>query len=170
MKIVQLRGVQIGTNPPKVIVPIVERTTAAIVGKAEILKGLALHVVEWRADFYEDVFDINQVRDTLSLLRATLDEIPILFTFRTKKEGGEKSIDMNAYTALNQAVAQSGFADAVDVEIFSGDDVVRANIQNIRRAGVIVVGSSHDFDKTPDKANLLYRLRKMQDFGVDFLK
>ena len=97
-------------------------------------------------------------------------ETPILFTFRTRKEGGEKEIDMEAYTALNTAVAQSGDADAVDVEVFSGDEVVRRNIQAIHAAGKAVVGSNHDFGGTPDKADLLFRLRKMQELGADIPK
>ena len=105
-----------------------------------------------------------------SQLRRELGEKPILFTFRTKKEGGEKEIDMSAYTALNKAMAESGYVDAVDVEIFSGDDVVKENIANIHAAGKAVVGSNHDFFGTPDKADLLYRLRKMQDLGADLPK
>lgn len=35
---------------------------------------------------------------------------------------------MEQYTALNLAVAASGDADLIDVEIFSGDGVVKANI------------------------------------------
>lgn len=54
---------------------------------------------------------------------------------------------MEAYTALNTAVAQSGDADAVDVEVFSGDEVVRRNIQAIHAAGKAVVGSNHDFGR-----------------------
>ncbi|MCI8914386.1 MAG: type I 3-dehydroquinate dehydratase [Lawsonibacter sp.] len=170
MKTVKLRGVEVGAGMPKVIVPIVAAGRAGIVEKAKEFKNHALDVVEWRVDFYEDVFDTEKVLETLKELRAALGETPILFTFRTKKEGGEKEIDMEAYIALNTAVAQSGNADAVDVEIFSGDDVVRRCIDAAHAAGVAVVGSNHDFGKTPDKADLLYRLRKMQDMNADIPK
>ena len=170
MKTVKLRGVEVGSGTPKVIVPIVAATQEGILEKAREFKAHDLHVVEWRVDFYEDVFDQAKVLETLKLLRAELGETPILFTFRTRKEGGEKEIGMDAYTALNTAVAQSGDADAVDVEIFSGDDVVRRCIQSIHEAGKVVVGSNHDFDKTPGKADLIYRLRKMQDLGADIPK
>lgn len=170
MKTVKLRGVEVGAGMPKVIVPIVAADRAGIVEKAKEFKNHALDVVEWRVDFYEDVFDTGKVLKTLEELRAALGETPILFTFRTKKEGGEKEIDMEAYIALNTAVAQSGNADAVDVEIFSGDDVVHRCIDAAHAAGVAVVGSNHDFGKTPDKADLLYRLRKMQDMNADIPK
>ena len=56
------------------------------------------------------------------------------------------------------------------MEIFSGDEVVRANVTAIHAARRIVVGSNHDFHGTPDKADLLYRLRRMQDMGADIPK
>lgn len=170
MKTVKIRNLEIGTGAPKVIVPIVGKTRAEILSKGNELASIPLHVVEWRADFYEDVFQIPEVLETLKQLRAVLGDIPILFTFRTKKEGGEKEIFSADYTALNQAVAESGDADAVDVEIFSGDEVVAENIANIHNAGKIVVGSNHDFHRTPTQADLIYRLRKMQDMGADIPK
>lgn len=170
MKTVKLRNIEVGTGVPKVIVPIVGKTRDEILSKGRELTRIPLHVVEWRVDFYEDVFDTSKVLDTLKQLRATLGETPILFTFRTKKEGGEKEISMADYTALNTAVAQSGDADAVDVEIFSGDYVVAKNIEAIHAAGKVVVGSNHDFHKTPSQADLIYRMRKMQDMGADLPK
>ena len=170
MKTVKIRNLEIGTGAPKGIVPIVGKTRAEILSKGNELASIPLHVVEWRADFYEDVFQIPEVLETLKQLRAILGDIPILFTFRTKKEGGEKEISSADYTALNQAVAESGDADAVDVEIFSGDEVVAENIANIHNAGKIVVGSNHDFHRTPTQADLIYRLRKMQDMGADIPK
>lgn len=170
MKTVILRNVEVGCGKPKVIVPVVGKTREEILTKARELADVPFHVVEWRVDFYEDVFDLPKVLDTLKELRAVLGEKPILFTFRTKKEGGEREITMDAYTTLNTAVARSGNADAIDVEIFSGDDVVKANMDAIHAAGKVVVGSNHDFGKTPDKADLIYRLRKMQDLGADIPK
>ena len=161
---------EIGAGMPKVIVPIVAKDAAGIEAKGKELTAYTMDVVEWRVDFYEDVFDIEKTVETGKKLRAALGDTPILFTFRTKKEGGEKEIDMDTYTALNKAIAESGYVDAIDVEIFSGDDVVKTNIDNIHAAGKVVVGSNHDFFKTPDKDDLICRLKKMQDMGADIPK
>lgn len=170
MKTVYLKNVEVGAGVPKVIVPIVAATAKGIVERAESFQGIPLHVVEWRVDFYHDALKIEKVLETLAQLRQTLGETPILFTFRTKKEGGEKNISMEQYTALNKAVAESGMVEAIDVEIFSGDDVVRRNVENIHAAGVAVVGSNHEFKSTPSEADIIYRLRKEQDMGCDILK
>ena len=170
MNTVTVRNTVIGEGTPKIIVPIVASSADEIAAKGTELRTHMPDVVEWRADFYDDVFDIVKVLDTLKRLRKALGDVPILFTFRTKKEGGEKEIDMDLYTRLNTAVAESGDADLVDVEIFSGDDVVRANIDAIHAAGCKVVGSNHDFFGTPAKADLICRLRKMQDMGADLPK
>lgn len=170
MKTVKLRGVTIGSGSPKIIVPIVGKTREEILDKGTQLTAIALHMVEWRVDFYENAKSIPDVLDTLKALRTVLKEIPILFTFRTANEGGEKEISMNDYTRLNQAIALSGDADAIDIEIFSGDDVVMENIANIHAAGKVVVASSHDFHKTPDKDDLVARMRKMQNMGADIPK
>ena len=170
MKTVYLKNVEVGAGVPKVIVPIVAATAQGIIEKAESFRGIPFHVVEWRVDFYHDALNIEKVLDTLAKLREALGETPILFTFRTKKEGGEKNITMEQYTALNKAVAESGNVEAIDLEIFSGDDVVRENVENIHNAGVAVVGSNHEFKHTPSEADIIYRLRKEQDMGCDILK
>ena len=170
MKTIQLRHITIGRGRPKVIVPIVAATADAIIAKAKEIRLLPIDMVEWRADFFEDILDFDRTRAVLQDLRAALGETPLLFTFRTKNEGGERAVDPADYTALNRLAADSGYVDAVDVELFMGDTVARENIRNIHAAGVIVVGSNHDFEKTPDKDELLRRLRKMQEMGADIPK
>ncbi len=167
---VEVRGVKIGEGAPKICVPIVGVTKADIIAAAESFADVKLDVVEWRVDWFEGVFDFEQVEDVLKDLRPALGETPILFTFRTSKEGGEKAIDPEAYVELNSKAAATGLVDLVDVEAFTGDEYVKQIIEAAHAAGVKVVASNHDFDKTPDKDDIVGRLRKMQDLGADIPK
>lgn len=170
MNTVKMRNLEIGSGIPKVIVPIVAKDAEGIEAKGKELAAYTMDVVEWRVDFYESVFETEKVVDTAKKLRAALGDVPILFTFRTKGEGGEREISPEQYTALNRAAAESGYVDAVDVEIFSGDEVVREIIDAAHSAGKVVVASNHDFHKTPAKEELVSRLRKMQEMGADLPK
>ena len=125
---VKLRNVEIGAGIPKIIVPIVAKTAEGIWDKAREILDYSFDFIEWRVDFYEDVPNPSKVLSTLKTLRSILGEKPILVTVRTKEEGGAAEMSLDSYTALNTAVAQSGDADIIDVQIFSGDDVVRKNI------------------------------------------
>ncbi|MBS7528690.1 type I 3-dehydroquinate dehydratase [Fusibacter paucivorans] len=165
-----VRNVIIGVGKPKIIVPIVGKTKAQIIDKANEFDYDMIDLVEWRADFYEDVYQVDAVLDTLIELRMVLKDTPLIFTFRTDREGGEKAIEMPAYVALNTAVAKSAMADIIDVEIFSGDDIVKQSIDNIHEAGCLVIASNHDFHKTPSEEELIKRMLKMQSMNADIPK
>lgn len=170
MKTVKVRNVEIGSGIPKICVPIVGITKEDIIAEAKSLDNLPVDVVEWRVDWFESVFDFGKVEDTLKELRAALGDLPLLMTFRTSKEGGEKAIEADAYAELNIKAAETGYVDLVDVEVFTGDDIVKKIITSAHKAGVRVVASNHDFDKTPDKDDIVSRLRKMQDLDADIPK
>ena len=113
MKTVKIRDVEIGAGIPKICVPIVGVTKKDILDEAGALQKLPVDVVEWRIDWFEDVFDFDALVDTLTELRAALGTLPLLMTFRTSKEGGEKAIDAEAYAELNIKAAQTGLVDRV---------------------------------------------------------
>ena len=127
-------------------------------------------MVEWRADWFEGVFDFEKVEDVLKELRAVLGETPILMTFRTSKEGGGNPSSRKITQKLNIKAAQTGYVDFIDVEIFTGDAIVTKIIDGAHAAGVKVIASNHDFHKTPEKSDIIYRLRKMQDMNADIPK
>ena len=170
MNTVKVRNIEIGAGIPKICVPIVGVTREEILAAAENIKSTKADVVEWRVDWYEDIFDFTKTEATMQALREVLGEMPILFTFRTSKEGGEKAIETEAYVELNQNVAKTGLVDLVDVEAFTGDDVVKAVVETAHENGVKVIASNHDFHKTPAKEEIVSRLRKMQDLGADIPK
>ena len=170
MKAVEVRNIKIGDGIPKICVPIVGITKEDIINEAKTFDNIPVDVVEWRVDWFESVFDIEKVKDVLEDLRQVLKDTPILFTFRTSKEGGEKSIEPEDYAKLNIKAAQTGYVDFIDVEIFTGDAIVTKIIDGAHAAGVKVIASNHDFHKTPEKSDIIYRLRKMQDMNADIPK
>lgn len=170
MNPVKVRNVEIGTGIPKICVPIVGVTKDEILKAAETIKTTAADVVEWRVDWYEDIFDFGKTEETMKELREVLGDTPILFTFRTSKEGGEKSIETDTYVELNQKAACTGLIDLVDIEAFTGDDAVKAVVAAAHENGVKVIASNHDFHKTPDQDEIVTRLRKMQELGADLPK
>ena len=124
MNIVKVRNVEIGAGVPKICVPIVGITKEEIITEAKSFDSIPVDVVEWRVDWFDHVFEFDKVLDVLKELRKALGETPILMTFRTSKEGGEKAIEDTAYAELNIKAAQSGYVDLVDVEVFTGDEIV----------------------------------------------
>lgn len=170
MNPVIVRNVKIGEGIPKICVPIVGQTKEEIINEAKGLDEVPKSLVEWRADWYEDVFTFEKVFEILEELRTILKDVPLLFTFRTAKEGGEQSISKKEYLELNRIAIMSGYVDLVDIEVFSMEKIVDEVIAYAHKNHVKVIASNHDFEKTPDKEEIILRLRKMQDVGADILK
>lgn len=170
MNICKIRNIELGSGIPKICVPIVGKNVEEILDSAKNIKKIGSDVVEIRVDWFDDIFDFEKTERMLSELRKELGDIAILFTFRTSKEGGEKEIDPETYVKLNSMAAATGYVDAVDVEVFTGDEYVKAVVEAAHSNNVKVIGSNHDFDKTPEKDDIVSRLRKMQNLGVDVPK
>lgn len=170
MNTCKVRNLEIGSGIPKICVPIVEKTLDEIIKSAKNIKKEQIDLVEWRVDWFEYIDDIEKTIEVLKKLRNVLEDTPILFTFRTSKEGGEKEISEEEYVKLNNEVSKTGLIDLVDVEVFTGNVYVREIVKNAHDNRVKVVGSNHDFDKTPSKNEIVNRLKKMQELEVDIPK
>lgn len=170
MKTVKIRTLEIGVGKPKVIVPLTSSTQEELLQDAKQLKGMEYDMIEWRVDHFDDVFDLEKLKQAAKRLREVVQETPILMTFRTKKEGGEKEIDDRTYKTLNIEMANSQLVDMIDVEIFKEEGLVKEIIDQVHAAQVKVIASNHDFKQTPNQEEIISRLCKMQDMGADVLK
>ncbi|MFS2223175.1 type I 3-dehydroquinate dehydratase [Pantoea sp. B65] len=165
-----VKNLTFGAGKPLICVPLVGRTLAAISEDARQLAELQADLIEWRVDHYEAVEDVAQVKAALQQIRAILPQVPLLFTFRSKKEGGEYALSDDAYFNLNSTIARSGLVDLIDVELFNDESRIRTLIAQAHEAGVKVIMSNHDFHKTPEKAEIIARLCRMQELGADLPK
>lgn len=170
MPCIHIRGCAVGEGRPKVIVPIVEQTEPAILAAAAALAARTLDFVEWRADWFNGCADADALTHCLQALRAQLGEVPLLVTFRTKAEGGERALSLPEYEAFCRAVCESGCADLLDVELFTAGERLPALVGLAHAYGVRVIGSSHDFDRTPTQGEMVRRMVQMQRAGADIAK
>ena len=167
---VEVRNIKLGEGIPKICVPLVGKTNEEILEEAKFLQNVKFDLIEWRVDHYKDVEDIEKVIEIVKALRDEVKDAVILFTFRSKKEGGELEVSTEYYSELNQTIAQTKLVDLIDVELFTGDELVKDMVKTAHKNNVKVVMSNHDFYKTPAKDEIINRLCKMQDLGADLPK
>lgn len=170
MTSVTVRKVTLGQGKPKICVPLMGKNQEEIERAAKEVKKLPADLVEWRADGFSDVLSAQAVVQSLALIRRILGEdMPVLFTVRTKKEGGAANLLTQEYNRCAYSAIEGG-ADLLDVEMSAGKETVFAIIQEAHRQGKKVILSSHDFSCTPKEEEMLSRLCRMQEWGADITK
>lgn len=110
------------------------------------------------------------LNEALALLRRGLGDTPLLFTVRSKAEGGAFTSDTDEYVRLGLAAIESGLIDLADAELSRGPEAVKTIVKAAHARGVKVVGSRHDFTSTPDKEIIVGSLCRMQELGCDVAK
>ncbi len=170
MNSIKIKNVEIGTKKPKIALSIVSSKYIDIIEEAKSFRDVNVDIVEWRCDYFEDVSDYDKVEMVLNDLKGILENTLILFTFRTLKEGGNKDISKQKYKKLLKFVVSTKLVDLIDVEMFTGDDLVKDIIKFSNDNGVYVICSNHDFLETPPKEEIISRLIKMQDLGANISK
>lgn len=166
---INVRGVKIGEGIPKICVPLTGAILDEILSEARLAKQHGADLVEWRADCFARLTEEDMLPEVLVKLRTELEEIPLLFTIRTKREGGCVEIQPDAYTRINRIAVASG-ADLIDVELMAGHTLLREMVEYAHNNGVYVVASNHNFSCTPPQEELLCRLNQMHELGADLPK
>ena len=170
MSCVTIRGCCIGAGRPKVIIPIVEHTEASILETAAQFSTLCADCVEWRVDCFEGAKDLGAIARCAAKLRVALKDKLFLVTFRTKAEGGNVELTHEEYLRFLHTVLDTDCADLIDIEFFTAGADLPQLITDAHTAGAAVVCSSHDFHKTPPRAELVSRMVQMQQAGADLPK
>lgn len=165
-----VKDLSIGEGMPKICVPVVGKIQEEIYKQAALAVHAQADLVEWRADFYGNLFSETELSETLQGLSDRLGQIPLLFTIRTSDEGGNLPISTEDYVNINQRVSETGMADLIDVEFFKNPDAMKELVKGLQKRGSKVIASSHDFQKTDDQQRLIGRLEALQYSGADIVK
>lgn len=156
---------------PAVCAPLVAPTREALLAEARQVTARKPDLLEWRVDFFEAIASTAEVLAAAATLREAAAGIPILFTRRARREGGQPiALDEPQVVALYQAVCAGGNVDLVDFEMANE----AAHVAQVRAAahahGVALVLSFHDFQGTPPAAMLAQRFAQAAALGADVAK
>ena len=172
MEPVTLKGLAIGTGLPKICVPITAPTLPGIIAEAETIaahKGKGADLCEWRVDTFYAYRKADAVREAFWSLRQVLGGMPLLVTFRTKAEGGKAESAGEGYLYRIEELIRLR-PDLLDIELLTAGGSAPRLVWEAHQAGVKVILSSHDFQKTPSVAEMLGRLYRMDALGADLCK
>lgn len=173
MRVIQMKGIDIGCGIPKICVPIVARKKEEILQQCRILANLPVDIAELRIDWFEQVEQFSKVEELLHEVTNIIKDKVIMFTFRSKREGGECQMPFDRYEELLLFAAKYGKVDIIDVEAFwniESSKRVQSLIEQLHNCNVVVIASNHDFEKTPEEDEIIRRLHKMKELGADIAK
>jgi 3-dehydroquinate dehydratase-1 len=160
-----------GGRLPAICAPLVGRTREALRAEIAAVAAKTPDLLEWRVDFFAAIADTAAVLATAADLRAAAGGLPILFTRRAEREGGQAiGLSEAQVVALYEAVAASGALDLLDFEMDNAEADVRAVRALAHRHGLPLVLSFHDFQRTPADAELQARFAQAQRLGADVAK
>jgi 3-dehydroquinate dehydratase-1 len=160
-----------GGGVPAVCTPLVGRTGEQILSEVAQVKVKQPDLLEWRVDFFADIGDLAKVLALAADIRLASGGIPLLFTRRSVREGGESiAVSEDYVVAMVCAVCEAGMAELVDFEMASEP----AHIARVHAAaqahGVVLVLSHHNFHLTPPPDVLRQRFAQAQQLGADVAK
>ena len=170
MNTIKIKNVEIGKGIPKICISLTGKNREEIIEEMEIVKKSNPDLIEWRVDFFEESDNPERVCEMLGTINDSFKQIPVLFTFRTKEEGGEKSIMSEDYVKLLKEVSERRLVDIVDVQVFWYGEKSEDFIKELKETGAVVLASSHHFEGTPSVREMSDALYTMENRGADIVK
>ena len=152
------RGLKIG-RVPQVVGSIAQSETLSRIGR---LTDLSFDVAEVRWDLI-GTGNATVLASCRQILKAGT---PVILTIRSALEGGAWEGDEARRLALYKEALP--YVSAVDVEISSS--ILQPVIKMAHKAGKTVIGSFHDFDRTPDAEELRGVILRGRRAGADVVK
>ncbi|MCZ4058490.1 type I 3-dehydroquinate dehydratase [Pantoea sp. LMR881] len=167
----QVGNLTLGLGQPAIIVSTSGQDEASVLKETQqAAQTSEVNIVELRVDKLDFATDARRVMQLGQAMRRDLKGKPLLLTFRTQGEGGEKAPGDALYSELYQQWLAAGFADMIDIEMHIGEQPMRKLVAAAHQKHIAVVMSWHDFNHTPPNEEMLKRLEWQAAQGADVLK
>lgn len=149
MTALEIKGMKIGEGLPKTIISLMDPTVDETIETIKTGIEVGVDAFEWRGDFAADLHDPAQMAANSKLIAAATPNNPLLFTMRTIEAGGQATLPVDEYVALNKAIIEAGAIDMVDIDIELGEESTMELVAFAKEHQVATVISYHNFRGTP---------------------
>jgi 3-dehydroquinate dehydratase-1 len=146
---------------PTICTPLTGKNTEEIIAELKSIVPKKPDLIEWRADFFDQVDHFDQVILTAQEISKNCSGIPILFTIRSTEEG---------IVELLSGICQTDFVSMIDFEASNKPEHIKQLREVSSNHQKKLILSYHNFEYTPDKSELLDRLRVAKSYGADVAK
>ena len=154
---------------PEICIPTTGRTLAEITGEALKIAQAAPDLIEFRADYFKDaVFD--NIFAAISAIRRANPKTPIIFTFRSKKEGGVSHTPKKTRARILKAVINGRLCQICDIEQSLGTNTVSSLTARAKQKGVLTIISYHNFTRTPNLKKIAALWQNAARYNPDYIK
>lgn len=164
---VTVRNRTIGGERQLICVPLVAQELQDLLGQAKEAVLCNPDLLEWRADSYIDLKEINKA---CRELRNVVNDIPLIFTLRHLQEGGAREISQDTRVKTIKEVIEADLVDLVDIEIMNDKKLIAEIKKSVQKHNVKLILSYHNFQYTPSEEFIVAKLSEAEALGADIAK
>ncbi len=151
-----------------------QRTKDDILTAARDVARYNPEMVEWRIDYCvpmgSGAFIEKYWIETLKEIKEILPGVPVVLTFRVKKEGGCKWYPDAIRLKLTKALINTGLIAYADCEIDNSPEYIKAMQDVCKANGTKLVISQHKWTETPGNQEIIDTFKECLDKGADLPK
>jgi 3-dehydroquinate dehydratase-1 len=165
-----IKGKEFGAGRSWICIPIVSKSKKAIVEDFKGAIDLNTDIIEWRVDYFEDIGDVEKIKEVLDQIKELTQNIPVIFTCRHASEGGRCDLDPEIrYNLFREALA-TGAVDLMDIEMLNGEGYINSIRKLVDQYGKKLILSYHNFQSTPNEQFIFDKLLEGELLGADIVK
>ena len=151
-----------------------ERTKNDILEAARNVARYNPEMVEWRVDYClpmdNSKFTEDYWKNALKEIKEILPDVPMLMTFRVKKEGGKTWYPDALRLKMASALVSTGLIEYCDCEIDNDIEYINTLKEACVKSNTKFVVSQHKWTETPSNEEIAATFRECVDKGADLPK
>lgn len=159
------------SKQPLICIPLVGKSQREILAELTTVIMKKPDLIEWRADFFENIANTDQVISLANKIKAVAGNLPIIFTIRSIREGGQEiALSDCEAIELNAAICRNTNVEYIDCELSNLPEAFYQLRDVAKKNSTMVIASFHNFECTPSRDILHQKFVQAEEYGADVAK